>query len=405
MQLFKYRGYDAAGGKVTGEMMAASIEEVERRASAQDVTVVAILPAGNGRPSLTVQESTRRRGRASDSDCATLLRDMAVMAESGVPFVEALDALTASARSAHVKNSLKQMKSEVVGGKGISTAFKSCGIFPAVVGDMVKVAEEGGRLDWALSSAATYMERASDLRRKVTNAMIYPIVLTSISFLTVAILIVFVLPRFAEIFSKMKAEVPQSTQALLAFSAAVRQHPFVAVGLVVGFVLLAKFAFSTPSLRRTIAVITLRTPVVGELSKRLALSRSFQSMATLLGSNVALMTALEHGARVAGNPVVSEALMKARVGVEHGAPLSDSLAGAKVFPAMVVQMVQVGEKSGRLGVLMQNLATHMESDVDGRLKALVSIVEPVMIVVMGVIVGGITLSVIIPLYSVVQNIK
>lgn len=405
MQLFKYRGYDAAGAKVTGEMMANSIEEVERRTTSQDLTIVAILPAGGAKSGSSTQDAPKRRGRASDSECATLLRDMAVMAESGVPFVEALDALTASARSTHVRASLKQIKSEVVGGKGISTAFKSCGLFPAVVGDMVKVAEEGGRLDWALSSAATYMERSSDLRRKVSNAMVYPIVLTSISFLTVAVLIVFVLPRFADIFSKMNAEVPQSTQAMLAFSAAIRQHPIVALVLVAGFALAMRAAFTMPSLKKTLAIVTLKTPVIGELSKRLALSRSFQSMATLLGSNVALMTALEHGARVAGNPVISDALMHARVGVEHGAPLSESMSGAKVFPAMVVQMVQVGEKSGKLGALMQNLATHMETDVDGRLKALVSIVEPVMIVVMGVVVGGITLSVIIPLYSVVQNIK
>lgn len=407
MQVFKYRGYDASGAKVQGEMSAASVEEVERKMLAQDVTVVAILPAGARKSSTqdSQEPKTARRRKVSDAEAAAVLRDLAVMAETGVPFVEALDALIASAVNPSVLGGIKSLKAEIVGGKGLSASMRAAGLFPSVVCDMVKVAEEGGRLDRALQSAATYMERAAELRKKVMNAMLYPAVLTSISFLTLTVLIVFVLPRFANIFQQMRADVPASTKALLAFSAAIRGNPLVSVGIVIGLVVIAKLAMATPPIRKLQNRIVLKTPVLGELVKRLAFSRAFQSIATLLNSNVAIMSALEHGARVAGNSVVHDALMRARSNVEHGAPLSESLAETKTFPPMLVQMVQVGEKSGRLGPLMQNMATHMETDVDNRLKAVIAIVEPVMIVVMGVIVGGITLSVIIPLYSVVQNIK
>ncbi len=407
MQVFRYKGYDPHGKKVDGEVSALSVDEAERRVAAQDVTIIAIIPAGARKGASQELEGAPPtvKKKTSDADGATLLRDLAVMAETGVPLVEALDALTASTRHAHIRAGLKRLKSEIVGGKGLSVGMRASGLFPAVVSDMVKVAEEGGRLDRALNSAATYMERVAELRKKVMNAMLYPAVLTSIAFLTIVVLVVFVLPRFADIFVRMRAQIPQSTQFLLNLSGFIRSNPLVVLGMLAGVVFGLKFVLALPPVRAGMARAILRTPVLGELVKRLALSRALASIATLVNSNVSLMAALEHGARVSGNPLIHDALMRARVGVEHGAPLSDSLADSKLFPPTLVQMVQVGEKSGRLGPLMQNMAAHMENDVDARLKSLISIVEPLMIVVMGTVVGGITLSVIIPLYSVVENIK
>jgi type IV pilus assembly protein PilC len=169
--------------------------------------------------------------------------------------------------------------------------------------------------------------------------------------------------------------------------------------------ILLRTILRSPAASKAISKFLLKLPVVGELLKRLSLSRAFQSIATLLSSNVSVMAALEHGSKVAGNPVIADALVHARSCVEVGGSLSDSLADTKVFPATLIQMVAVGERTGRLGPLMANTATHMEADVDARLKALVSIVEPLMIVVMGGIVGLITLSIVIPIYSVVEKIK
>lgn len=408
MQLYKYKGYDATGNKVDGEISAKSIDEVERRMSAQSVTVIAIIPAGakRGNASETTTASPAAKGKkVSHADLAIVLRDLAVMAETGVPFIEALDAVIVSARTPTIEGGLRKLKTEIVGGKGLSAGMKAAnGIFPSIVCDMVKIAEEGGRLDKALATAAAYVERSAELKRKVMNAMLYPMVLSFIAVGTVTILLTFVMPRFADIFMKMGAKVPDSTKMMLALGTFLKTHPIHVVGGIVAAVFGIRALMRMDPVAKFVFKFLLKMPVLGELLRRLALSRALQSIATLLSSNVSLLSALEHGAKVSGNPVIRDALMRARGGVEHGQPLSDSLTETKVFPPMMLQMVAVGERTGRLAMLMANTAKHMEEDVDGRLKAMISIVEPVMIVVMGTIVGGITMSIIIPMYSVVQNV-
>lgn len=410
MQAFKYKGYDSYGKKIEGEITATTIEEVERRVAAQSVTIIAIVPAGMSKGGAKAAEAPSapiaRGKKFSDADVAVILRDLAIMAETGVPFVEALEAAIETARTPLIEQALRKFRGEIVGGKGLSAAMRTAnGLFPHIVCDMVKIAEEGGRLDKALQSAAIYVERSAELRRKIMNAMLYPIVLSVIAFGTVIVLVTFVAPKFADIFKKMNAQVPASTQLMLAVGTYIKTHPIpVVLGVVGGFFALKMF-FRVPAVYRAISSFLLRVPVLGELLRRLALSRAFQSIATLLNSNVNMLSALEHGSKVAGNPIISQALMTARNSVEHGAPLSDSLKETGAFPAVLVRMVAVGERTGRLPMLMNNTAAHMEEEVDGRLKALISIVEPVMIVVMGCIVGAITMSIIIPMYSVVQNVK
>jgi len=413
MQLFKYKGYDTDGKKVEGEITGTTIDEVERKVSAQAVTIISIIPAGAVRGGGSSSSDSEGGGgfklfgrkRVSDADLAVVLRDLAVMAQTGVPFVEALDAVIETARTSTIQDSLIKFKTEIVGGKSLSAGMKSAnGLFPTLICDMVKIAEEGGRLDKALASAATYVERAADLRRKVMNALLYPIVLTVIAGGTVLIMITYVMPKFADIFLKMGVAVPESTKFVLNLGIFMKGHPFQllfgAVGLVVG----AKMLVRLPSVNKAIFLFLMKVPVLGDLIKKLALSRSCQSIATLLGSNVAMLSALEHGAKVAGNPILRDALMNAKSAVERGAPLSDSLKETKAFPPTLVRMVAVGERTGQLSLLMTNTAAHMEEEVDGKLKALISIVEPVMIVVMGVIVGGITMSIIIPMYSIVEKV-
>lgn len=411
MQVFRYKGYDAAGKKVEGEMAAATIEEVERKVAGQSVTVIAIFPSGAiRRPAATDEDTSFKRAfgrrKVGDADVATILRDLSVMSETGVPFVEALDAVIATARTQNLGAGLRKLKEEVVGGRGLSVGMRNAnGIFPTIVCEMVKVAEEGGRLDRALSSAASYVERSAELRKKVVNAMLYPIVLSVIALATLVVMITFVLPRFAGIFRTMKTQVPAMTQFLLDLGERIKANPIPVVVGVAAIIALSKLAWATPSIHRAISAALLKVPILGELLRRLALSRAFQSISTLLASNVSLLSALEHGAKVSGNPIIHDALLKARSSVEHGVSLSAALADTKAFPPTLVQMVTVGERTGRLSVLMSSTSQHMEEDVDGRLKALISIVEPLMIVVMGSIVGLITMSIIIPMYSVVENMK
>lgn len=409
MQLFKYKGYDVSGQKIEGELAAATLEEVERRVSAQSVTIISIIPAGV-RSGMALKEATlgptgRNKSRISDTDLATILKDLSVMASTGVPFVEALDAVIETARTKTIEAGLKKFKQEIVGGKSLSASMKSANnIFPGIVCEMVRIAEEGGRLDNALASASTYVDRAADLKRKVMNALLYPIVLTVISAATVVIMIMYVMPKFADIFTKMGAAVPDSTKFMMNLGIAMKTHPVQVFGGFIAFCLMCRFLLKLPAVNKSFFLFLLKLPVIGDLLRRLALSRSFSSIATLLNGNVSMLNALEYGANVAGNPVLRDALLNARETVERGAPLSESLAQTKRIPPSLVRMVAVGERTGQLPALMSNTASHMEEEVDARLKALISIIEPIMIVAMGIVVGLITMAIIVPMYSIVQNV-
>jgi type IV pilus assembly protein PilC len=411
MEAFKYKGLDPAGQRVTGEVTAASLQEAERKVAAKDVTVIAILPAGARRGHSAAADEIHvakpsRKSRVSESEVARALENLSVMMKTGVPFVEALDAVGQSVRNPKMAVALKQIKEDVIGGQSLSGAMRNTnGVFPQLVADMVRVAEEGGRLDVALKSAASYMERAADLKRRVLNAMMYPCVMFGVSVITVAILVLFVVPKFAGIFTKSGVEIPATTKAMLALSSAANEKPLVVLGVFLAIVVGLYLALRTEAFRTFATKVFFKTPVLGPLLKQLAVSRAVQSIATLLGSNVPMMAALEHGSKVAAYRPVTDALMKARHDVEHGLSLSDSLKESDAFPAMLLQLVTVGERTGQMAALLKNGSESMENEVDARLKALVSIVEPLMIVIMGVVVGGITLSIITPIYNVVQNIK
>ncbi|MCL4283928.1 MAG: type II secretion system F family protein [Fimbriimonadaceae bacterium] len=410
MNAFKYQGVNSQGKRVTGEVIAHHIDEAERRVAGMDITIISIVPASfrkkESEASTERDARARKSGKVRDADVCLVLRDLSVMAETGVPFVEALDAVIGSAKNTTTRGALHRVKSEIVGGKSLSAAMKSAPeMFPSVVCEMVAVAEEGGRLDRALKGSAAYLARSADLKRRIANAMLYPAVLTFIAFAAIVVLVLFVLPRFGSIFESMGSEVPKLTLWLLSVGNAGRENPIPLVvgtlATIAGIVALVRI----PATRYALTKFAERLPLLGEVSRKLALSRAFQSIATLTAGNVALMSALEHSARVAGNGTISKALKEVRDSVEHGKSLSESLAAARVFPSMLTQVVTVGERTGRLPALLATTAEHLEEEVDGKIKSLVSIVEPVMIVLMGGIIGFITISIIGPIYSVVQNVK
>ena len=222
---------------------------------------------------------------------------------------------------------------------------------------------------------------------------------------TILVMIIFVMPKFSQMFKTMKAEVPLTTKVMLAVGNVIRSSPIVSLVSFIGLIFLTSFLLKQEPVKKLLSIIANKTPVLGDLLKRLALARSLQSIATLASSNVPLLAAIEHGAKVAGHRQISDALTQARNEIEHGKSMSEALLATKVFPKKITQMVAVGERTGRLPQLLTTVSSSMEAEVDAELKALVSIIEPLMIVSMGLIVGSITLSIIGPIYSVVENVK
>jgi type IV pilus assembly protein PilC len=408
MTTFRYQGYDASGVKTKGEIQANSREEVERRLSLQNITPTAILLGKSGKLTerSTKDRRAKARGKVSDAERAGILRDLSTMVNAGVPFVEALEAVAVAKQKPAIERPLERIRATIVEGGSISAAMRAAGdLFPPLVADVINVAEKGGRLDGALDNAASYLERSADLRRKISNAAMYPIVMLSVSGIMMVVIVVFVLPRFGDLFTKMKADLPVTTKAMLALGKFVHVQPLLSLGITVGFAFFVAFLLRQTVVKQMLGRLALKTPGVGELLVRLGLARALRVIATLLSSNVPIMVALEHGAKVSGVPTISLALMDASETVRGGGVLSDALRRSRYVPASVTQMVIVGEKTGRLGSLLASCAEKMEYESDSRLKSLVSVIEPIMILFMGVLVGGITISIITPIYSAVGNIR
>ncbi|MBI1334830.1 MAG: type II secretion system F family protein [Armatimonadetes bacterium] len=409
MVSYAYKGIDGGGSKIEGHISAASIEDAEKKLSLQNISIHVLRPEASGKAIKKSESSDRSvktvRRKVSAQDSADVLSNLAIMSETGVPFVEALDAVIYGARTPAIKESLTAVKEGVVGGQGLAFSMRLApNMFPQIITDMIRVAESGGKFDQALRNGANYLARVADFRKKIINAMMYPMVMLGVSLSTVLILILFVMPRFGKIFSQMKAKIPVTTKLLLSAGDAIRANPVGAAIAVVGTILALVFLLRLEPVKKLRAKVVNRIPVLGDLVKRLAIARSLQTIAALSTSNVQLLTALEQGAKVAGHPDVQKALLDARDQIEHGSSLFEAIEETGVFPKQITQMISVGEKTGRLSQLLETICVTMEQEIDNRLKALVSIIEPLMIVTMGVIVGSITVSIIGPIYSVVENI-
>ncbi len=318
MQLYKYKGYAEGGGKLDGEITAESMEDAERRITAQAITIISIIPAGmrkGGQESdSTPRKGSKLRRKIAEADASAVLRNLAVMAETGVPFIEALDAIIESARTPKIAEAMEMVKEDVIGGRPLSTALKAVGwMFPPIICDLIRVAEEAGQLSDALESGAEYLERSADLKKRILQAMLYPAVMLTVAMMTVAVLVVFVMPKFADIFLKMKADVPASTQAMLSIGNFVRTHPINAVAIIAGTIVGFRIIMKTPATNRIAMSLFLKIPGLGLLLRDLALSRALQSISTLLSGNVPVMDALEQGAKVAGNETIANAASKGQV--------------------------------------------------------------------------------------------
>ncbi|MBV6457205.1 MAG: putative type II secretion system protein F [Fimbriimonadaceae bacterium] len=413
MHAFQYKGYDHDGNPVTGEMTAASVDEVERRMSNQQVTLVLVKPAKMGRSGSGSSSKSGGGGagfgskrKVSDAEGANILSNLSVMVAAGVPFVEALEAIESVSSREVIRSGIHGLKTQIVEGQSLSSALRSAtSLFPEMVADMVRVAEEGASLSSSLAGAAAYLARGADLRRKVKNAMLYPMVMLSVSLLTVVVLVVFVMPKFSDVFLKMKVEIPVTTQLMLSLGDLIRGKPWLCLGSFIGIIVALRFAFQNQWVTGAVGKIALRTPGIGDLLTKVALARALQSISALLNGNVPLVQALEHGAKVAGNRHLSQAIEKSLQSVQEGSTLFDAFKEHKTFPPVVTQMVGVGERTGKLASMITACATQMETEADTRLKSLVAVLEPLMIVFMGLIVGTITVSIITPIYSAVQNLQ
>lgn len=340
------------------------------------------------------------KGKVGSNDLMLFSRQLSTLVSAGVPIVQGLAILESQAENPAFKEVLGDVKSDIESGLSISDALKKHpNAFPDLYCAMVKAGELGGILDTILERLTSYLESSEGLKAKVKSAMMYPGIVLSICALVTVFLFVFVIPTFKNIFESFGAELPLPTQLVIGISDWMKAQWYIVAGApVAGWKGFNKF-YATPKGQKFVDGKVLSLPIFGPILKKVAVARFTRTLGTLLKSGVPIMQALETVAQTAGNVVIAEAVLQTRESIREGGHLSDPLKKSGLFPNMVTSMISVGEETGALDIMLNKIADFYDSEVDAAVKGLTSMIEPIVIVVMGLIIGTIVIAMFMPMFS------
>jgi type IV pilus assembly protein PilC len=340
------------------------------------------------------------RAKVKPRELAVFTRQFAAMIDAGLPIVQCLSILAEQADNKTLCNALQSIKKDVEGGSTLAEALKKHPkIFDELYVNMVEAGEIGGVLNTILNRVALFIEKASKLKKKVKSAMIYPTTIVSVAVIVVTILLIFVIPVFAELYSSMGKALPAPTQITINISNwFVASWYYLAFGLV-GAIVGISLYYKTEQGRMNIDRLLLRLPVIGDLLRKVAVARFSQNMAILLSSGVPILDGLAITAKTAGNKVVEKAIMESRISISQGKTVAEPLRESRIFPPMVCQMVSVGENTGGLDGMLRKVAELYEEEVDDAVTNLTALMEPMIMVILGVVLGGLVISMYLPIFQ------
>ncbi|MBP1747791.1 MAG: type secretion system protein [Deltaproteobacteria bacterium] len=332
-------------------------------------------------------------------------RQLSTMITSGLPLVQSLDILGNQIEDVNFRGIVKDIKERIEGGSRFADALREypqC--FDELYINLVVAGEEGGLLDNVLQRLAIYIEKSEKLKKKVKSAMIYPIAIIVVALIVVVVLLLFVIPVFEKMFTEMGAELPMPTQIVIKMSQFMQAYWYIIIGAIVGLVFALKYYYKTDNGHRSIDRLMLKLPLFGVLTIKASVARVTRTLATLLMSGVAILESMLIVAKVAGNKIVEEALIVARTRISEGRTMAEPLEQAGIFPPMVVQMVQVGESTGALDSMLNKIADFYEEDVDNIVTNLTAMMEPMIMVFLGVVLGGLIVAMYLPIFKLGQAI-
>jgi type IV pilus assembly protein PilC len=342
----------------------------------------------------------KSKGKVTSKDLVLFSRQLSTLVSAGVPIVQGLGILEAQTQNPAFKEVLGAVKADIEGGLSISDALnKHPDAFPALYTSMIKAGELGGILDTILERVTAYMENSEALAAKVKAAMMYPAIVLSICAAVTVFLMVFVIPTFKNIFASFGAELPLPTQVLIDLSDFMKNYFILVLLAPVGAFYGFKKFYSLPFGTRWVDAKVLEAPIFGIIMKKVAVAKFTRTLGTLIKSGVPIMQALETVAATAGNVVISEAVLSTRESIREGGHLSDPLKRSGLFPNMVTSMISVGEETGSLDVMLAKIADFYDQEVDTAVKGLTSLIEPIVIVVMGIIIGTIVIAMFMPMFG------
>ena len=402
MATFAYSGRTRAGQNVTGERVADTMDAAVAALRREQVLVTQINPVKE-KPAAKAPGALKSK-TVNPKNLAVFTRQFSVMIDAGLPLVQCLEILGTQEEDKNFAAVILATRGDVEGGMSLADAMKKHPkTFDPLFTNMIAAGEAGGILDTILKRLATYIEKAVKLKSQVKSAMVYPVAVIVIAVVVVGVILWKVIPTFANLFAGLGAELPLPTRVVIALSnGLVRFMPFIIVGIIgMGFGFRAYY--NTPGGRMTIDAIVLKLPVLGLLMRKIAVARFCRTLATLLASGVSILEALDITARTAGNAVVEAALFVTRKSIEGGETIATPLKETAVFPPMVVQMISVGEATGALDTMLSKIADFYEEEVDVAVAGLLTLLEPLMISLLGGVVGGIVIAMYMPIFDLINK--
>ena len=392
MATYKYIAIDKNGKRIEAFHSAESEKNLVSTLSANQLTIVSITEQKK-RASI-FKKSTKIKS----DDLILFSRQLATMVNAGLPLVQGLDTLADQMENPSLKTLIRKLEDDVAGGESFSQALlKHQKVFSEFYVSMIRAGEESGTLDEILNRLATYLENSAKLARKVKSALVYPAVVTVMSILIVMVLILKVVPTFKNIFDAFGGTLPLPTRVLIGTSEILKDYFLIVAGiLAVAFFLLRKYV-QTEKGRLQFDGLKLRIIIFGSLMKKVALAKFARTLCTLIKSSVPILKALEIVGATSGNKVLEKTLSSVGIGVKEGKTIAEPLSKSRFFPAMVVKMISVGEKTGALEDMLTKIADFYESEVDAAVDGLTSVIEPVLICFLGIIIGSIVIAMFLPI--------
>jgi type IV pilus assembly protein PilC len=399
---FMYKVRDGRGNLLNGQIDGDNMTMVANKLRQTGYLVIELKEKSLAQKDINLPFSNKVKSK----DLTVFSRQFATMINAGLSLTKCLAILAEQTESKPLKVVTAEVLKDVEQGKGLSDAMaKHTKIFPPIYINMVRAGETGGVLDEVLMRVAEHFEKEASIKAKIKSAMAYPIAMFSFSMVITFVLITFIVPLFVKMFSDAGSDLPLPTKVLLGASNFIRSSWFIIIPVAVGLWYLYKFYKKTPDGKMKVDAIKLRLPIFGSLTRKMAVSKFSRTLSTLMASGVPILQALDIVAESAGNAVVAEAVKSARGSIKEGETISKPLAGSRVFPPMVVQMIAVGEETGALDTMLKKIADFYDEEVANTVDALTSILEPMMIMVMGVLIGGIIISLYMPMFQIITLIK
>ena len=401
MPVFTYRGTNRSGGSVSGELTASSKAELQNILRRQQITPTKMSEKGKEFNLPTFGAGVKAK------ELAIFTRQFSVMIDSGLPLVQCLEILATQQENKTFQKVLAGTRSSVEGGSTLSAAMRQFPkVFDSLYVNMVEAGETGGILDTILQRLSSYIEKNVKLQRAVKSALVYPVGVLTVAVGVIVLLLWKVVPIFATLFAGLGVDLPLPTKIVIGLSNLIGSYfGLLLLVAVVGVLFGIKVWYGTPQGRFALDTVILKLPVIGILMRKIAVARFTRTLGTLIASGEPILEGLDITARTGGNAVVEKALQQVRKALEEGKSLTEPLKDSEVFPGMVTQMISVGEQTGAMDAMLQKIADFYEEEVDAAVKDLLTALEPIMIVFLGLVVGGVVISMYLPLFSLIGKLS